>query len=60
MNLHWRVYIKASVHSPWRFTGIIESDKAKAVYYWAKRIKDLKYFAYKLEWTTSGIPIHRE
>lgn len=59
MRVNYRVYTKAAPHSPWRFTGVIESNKATADAVWPAIIKRLRYHAYKLEVCTYGVCIER-
>jgi hypothetical protein len=58
MGINWKVYTKASESSPWKFTGIIESNKSAAEKRWPNIIKNLGYHSFKLEWTQGGIPIN--
>lgn len=55
MHVNYRVYVKATPASPWRFTGVIESSKDVADKVWSDIIKKLRYHAYKLEWCTYGV-----
>lgn len=59
MKLNYRVLVKAAPHSPWRFTGVVESNKEVADRVWSDIVRRLNYHAYKLEWTTGFIPIER-
>jgi hypothetical protein len=53
--MKWRVYWKAAENSPWRFTGIIESDKERAIAFWSQHIAKIKYHAFKLEHCACGV-----
>jgi hypothetical protein len=59
MQIKWRVYWKASENSPWRFTGVIESDKQKANEFWASHIAKIKYHSFKIEPCAYGVAINR-
>jgi hypothetical protein len=54
MHVNYRVYVKATPASPWRFTGVIESSKDVADKVWSDIVKKLRYHSYKLEWCTYG------
>ena len=45
----YRVYVKETPGSSWRFTGVIESSKDVADRVWADIVRRLRYHAYKLE-----------
>ena len=57
--MNYRVYIKASAQSPWKFSGTVESNKQVANKIWPDIIKRLRYHAYKLEYCTGWIAIER-
>lgn len=57
--INYMVYTKAAAHSPWRFTGVVESNKETADKVWPNIIKRLRYHAYKLEYCTGRICIER-
>jgi hypothetical protein len=57
--MNYLVYTKAAPHSPWRFTGIVESNREIADRVWTDITRKLKYHNYKLEWTTGYTPIDR-
>lgn len=57
--INYMVYTKAAAHSPWRFTGVVESNKETADKVWPNIIKQLRYHAYKLEYCTSRTCIER-
>lgn len=59
MSVNYRVYVKASATSQWRFSGVVESNKAVADRVWSGIIKRLRYHAYKLEPCTYGVCIDR-
>jgi hypothetical protein len=55
----YMVYVKAAAHSPWRYTGVVESNKETAEKIWPDIIKRLRYHAYRLEYCTNRICIER-
>lgn len=59
MTLRYHVWTKAAPHSPWRFTGIVESDRDLAHRLWTDIIRRLGYHAYELRWATFGTAIDR-
>ena len=59
MIINYRVESKASANSPWRFTGIIESNKEIAAPIWDGIIAKLRYHSYRFVAITYGIPIDR-
>ncbi len=60
MDINYRVETRVAAHSPWRFTGIIESDKALAVKVWTEITRKLRHHAFRLIPITYGIPINRD
>jgi spore coat protein U-like protein len=59
VKINYRVYTRATATSPWRDTGIIESDRDTAHAVWAGIIRRLRYHSYKLFAITYGVPIER-
>jgi hypothetical protein len=59
MSLTYRVWVKATDRSPWRDTGIVESNKSVAERVWASIVRDLRYHAFKLEYQSYGVAIER-
>lgn len=59
MLRNYRVYVKATIKSPWRDTGIVESDKATARTVWDEIIRKSRHHAFKLEPIVYGTPIDR-
>lgn len=58
--LNWAVYTKVAEHSPWKFTGVIESDRANAHKRWSDIIRKLRHHSYRLEPVAAGrIPLER-
>lgn len=57
--MNWRVYVKAAPSSPWRFTGVIESNRDTANQVWSDITRRLRYHAFKLEYCTYGVTIKR-
>jgi len=59
MTINYRVEVKAAAHSPWTFTGIIESDRELALKVWSSIITRLGYHDFKLYPCTYGVAIDR-
>ena len=56
----WRVYIKTDASSPWRDTGIIESNREAASSAWAAICRKLRRHSFKLEPITYGVAYARQ
>jgi hypothetical protein len=59
MRINYRVHTRATATSPWRDTGIIESDRNTANAVWTDIIRRLQYHSFKLHAITYGIAIER-
>lgn len=53
--MFWRVYTKVARTSPWKDTGIVESNKLVALAVWPSILARLGHYEFKLEgFDTSG------
>lgn len=59
MTLNYRVEVKAAPHSPWTFTGVIESDRELAMKVWTDIVRRLQYHSFRLYACTYGVAIER-
>jgi hypothetical protein len=48
--MYWRVYTKVAAHSPWKDTGVVESNREAALKVWTTVVHNLKHHAFKLEY----------
>ena len=58
-RINYRVYTKTSKSSPWKDTGIIESNREAAKKYWKELIDKLGHYDFKFEYCMGGICAER-